>query len=51
MVPYLVCVIGCLFVIIALAVYFPIIYTRKTNKILDVLHEIEANSHKQEGSK
>jgi hypothetical protein len=46
MVQYMMWVIGCLFVIAAIAVYFPTIYIRRTDKILKILQQIEANSRK-----
>jgi hypothetical protein len=46
MVQYMMWVIGCLFVIAAIAVYFPTIYIRRTDKILKILEQIEANSRK-----
>jgi len=36
----------CLFVITGVIVYMPIMYTRKTDKILKVLQQIEANTRK-----
>jgi len=39
-------VIGCLVFIAALAIYFPMIFIRKTNKILKILEQIETNSRK-----
>jgi hypothetical protein len=46
MVAYMVCAIGCLFLITAVTVYFPVIFIRKTDKILKILQQIEANSRK-----
>jgi hypothetical protein len=46
MIQYMICVIGCLFFIAVIAVYFPTIYIRKTDKILKILQQIEANSRK-----
>jgi hypothetical protein len=37
---------GALIAVALLAVYVPTIYIRKTNKLLDVLNKIEANTHK-----
>jgi hypothetical protein len=37
---------GALVAVALLAVYVPTIYIRKTNKLLDVLNKIEANTHK-----
>ena len=39
-------VVWCLFVITGILVYFPIMYTRKTDKILKALQQIEANTRK-----
>ncbi len=33
----------CLFFITGLALYFPVVYIRKTNRLLRVLEQIEAN--------
>jgi hypothetical protein len=46
MVHYMLWVYGCLFVTTAIVVYFPVIFIRKTNKILKILQQIEANSRK-----
>jgi hypothetical protein len=37
---------GALVAVALLAIYVPTIYIRKTNKLLDVLNKIEANTHK-----
>ena len=39
-------VIGCLLFITGIAAYFPIIYIRKTNRLLKLLEQIEANTRK-----
>jgi hypothetical protein len=38
--------IWCLFVLTALAIYIPIMYVRKTDKILKALQQIEVNTRK-----
>ena len=43
---YALTAIWCLFVITRIIVYMPIMYTRKTDKILKVLQQIEANTRK-----
>ena len=43
---YALTAIWCLFVATGVIVYMPIMYTRKTDKILKVLQQIEANSRK-----
>lgn len=37
---------GGLIAVALLAVYVPTVYIRKTNKLLEVLNRIEANTHK-----
>ena len=37
---------GALVAVALLAIYVPTIYIRKTNKLIDVLNKIEANTHK-----
>jgi hypothetical protein len=37
---------GCAVLIALLAAYVPIVYIRKTNKVLKVLEQIEANTRK-----
>ena len=37
--------IGCLLMITAIVIYFPIIFIRKLNRVLAVLERIEANTH------
>lgn len=37
----------CLLFLTGMAIYFPIIYIRKTNKILKALDQIDANTRKQ----
>ena len=39
-------VIGCLLFITGIVAYFPVIYIRKTNKLIKVLEQIEANTRK-----
>lgn len=36
----------CLFVVSGIAVYFPTIYIRKTNKVIKILEQIAANTRK-----
>ena len=36
----------CVFVLAGLAVYFPTIYIRKTNKVIKLLQQIAANTSK-----
>jgi len=43
---YALTAIWCLFVATGVIVYMPIMYTRKTDKILKVLQQIEANIRK-----
>lgn len=38
--------IACLIFITGMVAYFPVIYIRKTNKILDLLKQIEQNTRK-----
>ena len=38
--------VGCVLFITGIAAYFPIIYIRKTNKLLKTLEQIEANTRK-----
>jgi hypothetical protein len=37
---------GCVVLIALLAAYVPLIYIRKTNKVLKILEKIEANTRK-----
>ncbi len=39
-------VVGCLLFITGMTIYFPVIYIRKTNKLLKTLEQIEANTRK-----
>jgi hypothetical protein len=39
-------IIACLLFITGIAAYFPVIYIRKTNKLLDALKQIEQNTKK-----
>jgi hypothetical protein len=41
---YLLTAMWCLIVVTGVIVYMPIMYTRKTDKILKVLQQIEANT-------
>ena len=43
---YALTAIWCLFVVTGVIVYMPVMYTRKTDKILKVLQQIEANTRK-----
>ncbi len=43
---YLLYAIWCLFVITAITVYIPLMYIRKTDKILNLLKQIETNTRK-----
>lgn len=43
---YLVILGFCVVIMTALAVYFPTIYIRKTNKLMAILEKIEANTRK-----
>lgn len=38
--------IACVLIITCLAIYSPIIYIRKTDKLQKILEQIEANTHK-----
>ncbi len=38
--------IGCVLIITFIAIYSPIVYIRKANKLLKVLEQIEANGRK-----
>ena len=40
-------IVACLIVVTGICIYFPTIYIRKTNRILKVLEQIEANTRKQ----
>jgi hypothetical protein len=44
---YLLTAMWCLIVVTGVIVYMPIMYTRKTDKILKVLQQIEANTTRQ----
>jgi len=46
MTPYALITGGCLIVITGVVVYFPVIFIRKADKILNVLEQIAANSRK-----
>jgi len=37
---------GCVILVALLAVYVPTIYIRKTNRVIKLLEQIEANTHK-----
>ena len=43
---YLLTAIWCLFIITGVIVYLPVMFTRKTDKILKVLQQIEVNIRK-----
>ena len=43
---YVLTAIWCLFVVTGVIVYVPVMYTRKTDKILKVLQQIEVNTRK-----
>jgi len=43
---YALTAIWCVFVVTGVIVYVPVMYTRKTDKILKVLQQIEANTRK-----
>jgi hypothetical protein len=38
--------VACVLFIAGIAAYFPVIYIRKTNKVLKVLEQIESNTRK-----
>jgi hypothetical protein len=38
--------IGCILFITGMVVYFPVVYIRKTNKLMKILQQIEANTRK-----
>jgi hypothetical protein len=38
--------IGCVLIITCIAIYFPVMHIRKTNKLLKILEQIEANTRK-----
>ena len=42
----IVTVVFCVVILTGIAIYFPTIYIRKTNKLLAVLEKIEANTRK-----
>ena len=39
-------IVGCLLLVTAIAIYFPIIHIRLTNKVLKALQQIEINTRK-----
>lgn len=39
---------ACVIFVAGIAAYFPVVYIRKTNKLLQALEKIEANTRKQE---
>ena len=39
-------VVGCLLFITGMVAYFPVVYIRKTNKLMKLLEQIEANTRK-----
>ena len=46
MVAPIVVVVFCVMILTAVAIYFPTIYIRKTNKMMALLEKIEANTRK-----
>jgi len=38
--------VGCVLFIAGIAAYFPVIYIRKTNKLMKTLEQIESNTRK-----
>jgi hypothetical protein len=44
--PYALAAIWCLIVLTGIVIYIPIMYVRKTDKILKALQQIEANTRK-----
>ena len=42
--------IACVFIITGIIAYFPIVFIRKTNKMLSTLERIEANTRAAQGS-
>lgn len=42
--PYALAAIWCLFLITAIVAYLPIMFIRKTDKIMKILQQIEANT-------
>jgi len=46
MISYAIYVIGCLTLITGLMIYLPVVLIRKIDRVLKVLQQIEANSHK-----
>ncbi len=39
-------VVGCLLFITGMVIYIPIVYIRKTNRLIKLLEQIEANTRK-----
>jgi len=39
-------VVACLLFITGVVAYFPVVYIRKTNKLMKILEQIEANTRK-----
>ena len=39
-------IVACLLFITGIVAYFPVLYIRKTNRVLKVLEQIEANTRK-----
>jgi hypothetical protein len=37
--------IACLVIVTGIVIYFPVVYIRKMNRVLEVLRQIEANTH------
>lgn len=46
MTSYALITLGCLIVITGVVVYFPVVFIRKTDRVLKVLEQIAANSRK-----
>lgn len=42
--------IACLVIVTGIVIYFPVVYIRKMNRVLEVLRQIEANTHAAAGS-
>ncbi len=42
--------IACVVIITGITIYFPIIYIRKTNRVLGMLEQIESNTRAARGS-
>jgi hypothetical protein len=42
--------IACLVIVTGIVIYFPVVYIRKMNRVLDVLRQIETNTHSGAGA-